>query len=92
MMKCAHGTGPDCPTCDKEIEQYMSKGGKVEKLADFAPNEFDAVELSPAEEFSYDGENSGDNLGNEKLDQDDDEEIALFMRSKSKKDSNPRPA
>lgn len=73
-----------------------SEGGQVandEKiLADFEPNEFDDLALDDDLESSYDGANSGDEIGNERTSQDERDIVARIMRSRGKRDRNPRPA
>lgn len=76
-----------------------SKGGMVanggeddlDEMADGKPNNFDDLALRDDLEFSYDGKNSGDHLGNEQLDEDDSDMIAKIMRSRAKKDRLPNP-
>lgn len=78
----------------------MSEGGKVanedhgpheSKLADFDPNEFDDLTLRDDLEEHYTGANSGDKLGNEQLDHDEDDMISRIMKSRTKKDRLPNP-
>lgn len=64
---------------------YMSKGGMVAnelgEPADALPNEFDDLALRDDLEFSYNGENSGDEHGS-KLNQDDHEDMIGRIMSK----------
>lgn len=76
----------------KKPELY-SEGGRVandtDRDADFAPDEFDDLVLADNLEQHYTGKNSGDELGYDKLDRDDD----LISRVHRKyKQRNPRPA
>lgn len=77
-----------------------SKGGMVanggdadlDEMADGRDNNFDDLALRDDLEFAYTGANSGDELGNEQEDQDRHDIVARIMRSRAKKDRNPRPA
>jgi hypothetical protein len=80
-----------------EAEQHYSEGGKVANsdlpIADFMPNEFDDLHLRDDLSSTYgDDDNSGDALGNAQEDEDRNDIIARVMRSRAKKDRNPRPA
>lgn len=78
------------------MEKRYSKGGMVANetppVVDSEPNEFDDLVLRDDLESSYTGANSGDEVGNAALDEDDNDMIVRIMRSRSKKDSMPRPA
>lgn len=84
---------------NREKNMY-SKGGmvanggedKLDHMADGKPNNFDDLSMRDELESSYTGANSGDELGNERLDEDDQDIISRIMRSRMKKDRNPRPA
>ncbi len=90
-VSCADGTCMEHGgMVDRIMAKRYAKGGEV--TADELPNEFDEQELEPAEEFSYTGANSGDELGNEAMDENDRDLISRIMRSRAKKDRMPRPA
>lgn len=81
-------------------EHMYSEGGRVanedhgpdeSRLADFSPNEFDDLALRDDLEFHYTGENSGDELGNEREDHDRRDIVARVMASRHKKDKLPNP-
>lgn len=81
---------------ERIMSQRYSEGGRVanddEPIADEEPNQFDDLVKRDDLEFSYDGANSGDELGNERLDQDDEDLVARIMASRRKKDRMPQPA
>lgn len=88
----AHGGSVDFD--DDLVNRAMSKryadGGDV-SLADFEENNFDYLDKKGgAEEFSYTAENSGDNLGSDYLEDENDDLVSRAMRSR--KQRNPRPA
>lgn len=76
--------------------KYYSRGGKVSNrtpvAADFEPNQFDDLVLDDDMDFSYTGDNSGDEIGNEQEDEDRHDIVSRMMKSSRKKDRNPRPA
>lgn len=85
----------------KQRAQHYSKGGRVanedhgpkdSRLADFSPNEFDDLALRDDLEDSYTGANSGDELSDEREDEDRKDIVARIMKSRAKKDRNPSPA
>lgn len=84
---------------DDMIEAIMrkrySKGGKVANdtppMVDSEKADYDDLALRDDLEFDYTGENSGDELGNEKLDEDDRDLVAAIMKSRKKKDKLPHP-
>lgn len=55
-------------------------------------NEFDDLALDDDMSFDSTGSNAGDELGNEQEDHDEADIIARVMKSRAKKDHNPRPA
>lgn len=87
----------------KKRHKY-SEGGKVanedqgesasipDQMAKAQPNEFDDLALRDDLEFNYDGENSGDELGNDQEDMDRKDIVARIMASRKKKDHLPNPA
>lgn len=81
---------------DRIMAKKFSKGGMVANdtdiTADFQPNEFDDLVLRDELEFNYTGANSGDDLGNAQEDEDRADIVSRIMRSRAKKDRNPRPA
>ena len=74
----------------------MSEGGMVanedDEHADELPNEFDDLPMRDELEENYTGANSGDEIGNEQEDEDRQDILNRAMRSRAKKDRNPRPA
>ena len=75
------------------MSRRMAKGGDVEPLADFESNDFDRMDqIDVPDDANYTGANSGDELGNEALDENDADLIGRIMRSRAKKDRMPRPA
>lgn len=82
------------------VDRILSKrsgmeanGGEddLDTMADGRPNEFDYLALRDDLSFSYTGANSGDELGNEREDQDRKDMVARIMRSRAKKDRLPNP-
>lgn len=74
------------------VDRIMRKR-KGEPEADFKPNGFDVMDqIEVHDDANYTGANSGDMLGNEKMDENDRDLISRIMRSRAKKDSMPRPA
>lgn len=80
----------------KSRANMYSKGGKVAnatpEVAGFKQNEFDDLVLRDDLESHYTSENSGDELGNEQEDYDRKDIVSRIMKSRAKKDRNPRPA
>lgn len=83
---------------DRAMKRYMSEGGRVanqehgpddEDLAGFSPNEFDDLVLRDDLEQHYTGENSGDELGNMKEEQDDRDIVSRIMKARQMKDRMP---
>ncbi len=75
----------------------MSKGGQVandtmDNRADTKEAQFDDLVLRDDLESDYTGANSGDELGNAAMDENDRDLISRIMRSRAKKDRLPRPA
>lgn len=89
-----------CVSC--AAGRCMAHGGLVDRIidkrsakpdADFESNDFDALDdMSIPDEADYTGENSGDDEGNETLDDADQDLVSKIMRSRAKKDRLPRPA
>ena len=84
-----------------EGEARLSQGGQVANNAhpfeaDFEdPNEFDDLVLRDDNEhadFNYTGANSGDEIGDEREDEDRHDIVSRIMRSRKKKDRMPSPA
>lgn len=93
----AHGGDVSSDLVDRVMKKrMMAKGGMVEEEPfeyEFdQPDDFDVLHENSAPEFSYTGENSGDELGNEQEDHDRADIVARILKSRSKKDRNPRPA
>lgn len=80
----------------KHREHMYSKGGEVanddQPMADAMPNDFDDLALHDGLEFHDTGANSGDELGDEAEDHDRKDIVSKIMKSRAKKDRNPRPA
>lgn len=84
----------------KQRQKMFSKGGMVANggedelshMADGKPNNFDDLALRDDLDFSYDGANSGDEIGNAREDHDRSDIVAKIMASRRKKDKMPRPA
>ncbi len=81
---------------DRVMAKKYSKGGMVandtDPSADALPNEFDDLVLRDDLESSYTGKDSGDELGNAQMDDDNDDIVSRVMRSRKLKDKMPRPA
>lgn len=92
MKHDRYAEGGEVEDHDDDIVSRIMHKRAGEPLADFEPNEFDEQEKEPAEKFSYTGENSGDELGNEHLEDDEHDMISRIMKSRKMKDRNPRPA
>jgi len=80
------------------MRQRYSKGGRVanedhgymdEDLADFKQNEFDDLSLRDDLEEHYTGANSGDEIDDEREDEDRHDIVARAMKSMKKKDKMP---
>lgn len=74
------------------MKKRYAQGGAVEPVADFEPNDFDEMDLEPAEHFHETGANSGDEDGDEAEDDDRKDIVSKIMKSRKKKDKLPRPA
>ncbi len=74
----------------------MSEGGMIANDTDFSADkedaEYDDLVKRDELEFSYDGENSGDEEGNEQVEEDEKDVVSQIMKSRKKKDKMPRPA
>lgn len=82
---------------DRVMAKRMSKGGMVandttDNMADDKEAQYDDLVLRDDLDFSYTGENSGDELGNAEMDENDRDLINRIMRSRAKRDRMPRPA
>ncbi len=75
-----------------------SEGGQVAndvgtgEEADKEPNQFDDLVKDDDLEEHYTGKNSGDEVGNEEHDEEDEDMVDSIMKSRKKKDRNPSPA
>lgn len=78
----------------REKRKMYSEGGRVanqehgqddEDLAGFSPNEFDDLVLDDDLDQHYTGANSGDEIGNAREDEDQDDMIRQIMREKKMK-------
>lgn len=80
------------------MKKRYSMGGEVSndtgegEVADEMPNQFDDLVLDDSLEDHDTGANSGDELGNSQEDEDRHDIISRIMKSRAKKDKNPRPA
>jgi hypothetical protein len=75
------------------VDRAMAKRNKNEPVADFEPNDFEVVDDHKMhEDADYTGANSGDEIGNEGEDERREDIVSRVMRSRAKKDRNPRPA
>lgn len=80
----------DSDIVDEIMEQRYSEGGQVAndvgegQEADKMPNQFDDLVLRDELEFSYTGDNSGDHLGDESLDDEEEELVDGIMRKRKK--------
>ncbi len=74
--------------------KMMAHGGKVEEPeADFDSTDFDELDKEPApHDADYTGANSGDEIGDAEIDENDHDLISRIMRSRAKRDRMPRPA
>jgi len=84
---------------NRAMKQYMSEGGMVanggmddvDQLAGGKENEFDDLAKRDGLEFSYTGDNSGDNVGNSQMSDDEKDIVARAMAAWAKKDRLPNP-
>lgn len=78
------------------IMQRFAKGGAVANdtppEADFEENDFDVLPDMEDTEADETGENSGDEDGDKQEDEDREDIVSRVMKSRKKKDKNPRPA
>lgn len=77
------------------IDRIMKKRAGAEglPLADFESADYDVMDQKAApDDADYSAANSGDEKGNEALDEDEHDVVSRIMKSRSKKDKNPRPA
>lgn len=91
--KCADHGG----MVDRIMVKRMSKGGMVANdttgdMADSKEAQYDDLVLRDDMGSSDTGANSGDELGNAEMDENDRDLISRIMRSRAKKDRLPRPA
>ncbi len=82
---------------DSIMAKKFSEGGQVANdteafSPDSEPSQYDELVKDDDLEMSYDGENSGDEDGNEALDDEDEDVVSSVMKSRKKKDKNPKPA
>lgn len=96
--------GPECSGCDSAA--CMAEGGEVggdlvnrimkKRGSDMAGSksaDFDVMDdIEVPDDADYTGANSGDEIGNDTLDENDADLIRRIMRSRAKSDRNPRPA
>ncbi len=78
------------------IMNRFAKGGAVANdtppVADFEENDFDVLPEMEDTEADETGAEDGDDLGNEQMEEDEDDIVNRAMKSWKKKDKNPRPA
>jgi hypothetical protein len=82
---------------DSIMAKRMSEGGMMANDTeafnpDAEPAQYDELVKDDDLDFSYDGKNSGDEDGDEALDEEDDDVVSSVMKSRKKKDKNPKPA
>jgi hypothetical protein len=77
----------------KIMDRHYSKGGMVANetppIADSMPNEFDELVLTGGLE---DSSGPGNEIGNEELEDEDQDVVSKILSSRKKKDRMPRPA
>lgn len=95
----AHGGDVEDSMCDRIMKKRMMSEGGMVANDDHAfeyefdePNNFDDLSRRDDLEDSETGANSGDELGNETEDHDRSDIVERILRSRMKKDRNPRPA
>lgn len=81
---------------DMKAKGY-SEGGQVANDTevvnpDDMDSQYDELVKDDELESSYTGKNSGDEDGNEELDEEDRDVVSAAMKSRKKKDKNPKPA
>jgi hypothetical protein len=96
-----YGEGGEIDEGDDDIvgrimRKHYSHGGQVANAtpvsADFEKDEFDDLVKDDSLEFHETGANSGDELGDHAVDEDERDLIHRIMKSRAKKDKLPRPA
>ncbi len=77
-------------------KRMMSKGGEVandtDPMADGESADYDVLADDDGLEFHETGANSGDEIGDKAEDEEEHDLVSRIMRSRGKKDRNPRPA
>lgn len=90
------GSGFSDDMVSRIMKHRYSRGGQVandsDPIVDAMPAEYDELVKDDDLEFHETGANSGDELGNEKEDEDDEDVVSKVMKSRKKKDRMPRPA
>jgi hypothetical protein len=90
------GMEDDDDIVSRAMKHYYSKGGKVANdtppMVDKEENDFDDLALRDDLDEHYTGANSGDEIGDHKLDEDDRDVVSRVMKSRRLKDRMPRPA
>jgi hypothetical protein len=80
----------------KQREEHYSEGGQVandsDPIADSEPAEFDYLVNNDDLDSHYTGANSGDEIGNQTLDDEMHDIVSRIMRSRAKRDRMPVPA
>lgn len=90
-------SGGNCPHYSHggNVKEY-SEGGEVANsdlpIVDDMPAEYDDLHLRDGLKSSYTGKDSGDEIGDDRLDKDEGDLISRIMKSRAKKDRMPRPA
>lgn len=74
------------------IKRIMNKRNATPPITDEEPAEYDDLVLRDDLHADYTGANSGDEHGNKTHDEEDKDIVSRVMRSRAKKDRNPRPA
>lgn len=90
------GSGFSDDMVDRIMKHRYSKGGEVANdsapIVDEMPAEYDDLVKDDDLEMHETGANSGDELGDEQVDEDDEDTVSKIMKSRKKKDRMPRPA
>lgn len=74
------------------VDRIMKRFASGEPAADFESNDFDELDKEPAPDDADTGENSGDELGDKAVEEEDEDVISKVMKSRKKSDRMPRPA
>jgi hypothetical protein len=75
------------PDSENMVTKIMKARAPKEVSTHSEIDDFDYLDLSPAEHFSYDEANSGDALGNEQEDMDRKDMVKMIMKQRAMKNS-----